>query len=103
MGSRADGPTWFPTNEGRCRPEASAEALARRGYGARVASADDLRERLEGIAEELADLAMDALRSSIEDGDADARDQERRLTRARRSVEKAAALLAGAERRDDEA
>ncbi len=67
-----------------------------------MASADDLRERLEVIAEELADLAIDALRSSLEDGDADARDQERRLTRARRSVEKAAALLAGGDRLDAE-
>jgi predicted phage gp36 major capsid-like protein len=67
-----------------------------------VASADDLRERLEVIAEELADLAIDALRSSLEDGDADARDQERRLTRARRSVEKAAALLAGGDHGDAE-
>jgi hypothetical protein len=40
---------------------------------------------------------MDALRSALEDGDADARDRERRLTRARRSVEKAAALLSDRE------
>ena len=56
-------------------------------------SAEELRERLEDIGEALADLAMDALRSALEDGDADAKDRERRLTRARRSVEKAAALL----------
>jgi hypothetical protein len=59
-----------------------------------VTSAEELRERLEDIGEALADLAMDALRSALEDGDADAKDRERRLTRARRSVEKAAALLA---------
>ncbi len=59
-----------------------------------MTSAEELRERLEDIGEALADLAMDALRSAIEDGDADAKDRERRLTRARRSVEKAAALLA---------
>jgi hypothetical protein len=40
---------------------------------------------------------MDALRSALEDGDADAKARERRLTRARRSVEKAAALLADRE------
>ena len=56
-------------------------------------STDELRERLEDIGEALADLAMDALRSALEDGDADAKARERRLTRARRSVEKAAALL----------
>jgi predicted phage gp36 major capsid-like protein len=58
-----------------------------------VPTADELRERLEDIGEALADLAMDALRSALEDGDADAKARERRLTRARRSVEKAASLL----------
>lgn len=53
---------------------------------------DHLRERLEGIAEELADLAIDRLRAAVE-GDAGAAAQERRLTRARRAVEKAANLL----------
>ena len=64
-----------------------------------MASAEELRERLEDIGEALADLAMDALRSALEDGDdaAEARGRERRLTRARRSVEKAAALLADRE------
>jgi hypothetical protein len=65
-----------------------------------VASTDELRERLEDIGEALADLAMDALRSAIEEDDADAKARERRLTRARRSVEKAAALLADTERSD---
>ena len=60
-------------------------------------STDELRERLEDIGEALADLAMDALRSALEDGDAEAKDRERRLTRARRSVEKAAALLSDRE------
>ena len=64
-------------------------------------SADELRERLEDIGEALADLAMDALRSALEDGDDDAKDRERRLTRARRSVEKAAALLADRADRSD--
>ncbi len=53
---------------------------------------DHLRERLEGIAEELADLAIDRLRAAV-DGDEDAVGEERRLTRARRAVEKAANLL----------
>ncbi len=53
---------------------------------------DHLRERLEGIAEELADLAIDRLRAAV-DGDQDAGAEERRLTRARRAVEKAASLL----------
>ena len=53
---------------------------------------DHLRERLEGMAEELADLALDRLRSAV-DGDPDAAAEERRITRARRAVEKAANLL----------
>ena len=53
---------------------------------------DHLRERLEGIAEELADLAIDRLRAAV-DGDEGAAAEERRLTRARRAVEKAAGLL----------
>ena len=52
---------------------------------------DDIRSRLESIAEELADLALDQLRDSLAQG-ADA-SVERRLTRARRAVEKAAVIL----------
>jgi hypothetical protein len=53
---------------------------------------DHVRERLEGIAEELADLAIDRLRAAV-DGNAGAAAEERRITRARRAVEKAAGLL----------
>ena len=59
---------------------------------------DGIRGRLEGIAEELADLALDRLQESLAEG-SDA-SEERRLTRARRAVEKAAAILAG-DRRDE--
>ncbi len=52
---------------------------------------DDIRSRLEGIAEELSDLALDRLKESLAQG-TDA-SEERRLTRARRAVEKAAAIL----------
>lgn len=55
---------------------------------------DHVRERLEGIAEELADLAIDRLRAAV-DGNEDAAREERRITRARRAVEKAANLLGG--------
>ena len=54
---------------------------------------DHVRERLEGIAEELADLAIERLRAAV-DGNEDAAGEERRITRARRAVEKAAHLLA---------
>ena len=67
---------------------------SRKPYGARVASADDLRERLEAIAEELADLALTRLRESIDAGGAELPVDEKRLTRARRAVEKAVGILA---------
>jgi predicted ABC-type ATPase len=54
---------------------------------------DEVRTRLEGIAEELADLAIERLRDSIDAGGAELPVDERRLTRARRAVEKAAAIL----------
>jgi hypothetical protein len=54
---------------------------------------DDIRERLEAIAEELADLAIVRLRESIDAGGTELPVDERRLTRARRAVEKAAILL----------
>lgn len=61
-----------------------------------MAEEEELRGRLEAVAEELADLAMARLRQSIEAGEATSAG-ERRLTRARRAVEKAAALLSDRE------
>jgi hypothetical protein len=58
-----------------------------------MADLDDLRARLEGIAEELADLALDALRQAIDAGETARPDAERRLTRARHAVERAIAAL----------
>jgi hypothetical protein len=54
---------------------------------------DDIRARLEQIAEELADLAILRLRESIDAGGKELPVDERRLTRARRSIEKAIAIL----------
>ena len=54
---------------------------------------DHIRERLEVIAEELADLAIIRLRESIDAGGDELPVDERRLTRARRAVEKAIGLL----------
>jgi hypothetical protein len=63
-------------------------------------ASDDLAEvasELDGIAERLADLALDRLRSAVDPDDPEAgraaAEEERRITRARRSVEKAAVLL----------
>ncbi len=54
---------------------------------------EDIRSRLEVIAEELADLAIVRLRESIDAGGGELPVDERRLTRARRAVEKAINLL----------
>ena len=63
---------------------------------------ESIRARLESISEELADLALDRLREAVGGGAAaDAAAEERRLTRARRAVDKAAALLAGPGDGDD--
>ena len=54
---------------------------------------DEIRSRLEVIAEELADLAILRLRESIDAGGTELPVDEKRLTRARRAVEKAIAIL----------
>jgi hypothetical protein len=56
----------------------------------------EMGDRLSSLAEELADLALDRLRAAADPEDpgaVPAAAQERRITRARRAVEKAAALL----------
>jgi len=54
---------------------------------------DEIRDRLEAIAEELADLAIVRLRESIDAGGQELPVDEKRLTRARRAVNKAIHLL----------
>ena len=54
---------------------------------------EEIRSRLEAIAEELADLALVRLRESIDAGGQELPIDEKRLTSARRAVEKAAHLL----------
>jgi hypothetical protein len=54
---------------------------------------EDIRHRLEAIAEELADLALMRLRESIDAGGKELPVDEKRFTRARRAVEKAIAIL----------
>ena len=65
----------------------------RDGGGAGVDRREDLADRLDVIAEELSDLALDALRAALERGDSSRPVEEKRLTQARRAVEKAAHLL----------
>jgi len=54
---------------------------------------DEIRSRLEMIAEEPAALAIVRLRETDDAGGTELPVDERRLTRARRSVEKAIAIL----------
>ena len=61
----------------------------------------DLAERLDAIAEELADIALDRLRAALDDEGADrAAAEERLVTRARRRIVEAAELLRGGDRRE---
>lgn len=58
-----------------------------------MADLEGLKERCDRLAEDLADAALDLLRQAV-DGDDEAARIEKRVTRARRAVEKAAGLLA---------
>ncbi len=64
-----------------------------------MADLEELAERLGSIAEDLADAALDRLRRNADtvraghEPDPDLVAEEKRITRARRSVEKAAGLL----------
>lgn len=64
-------------------------------------TAQDIAERLETLSEELADLALDRLRAATaasgtgETPPPELVAEERRITRARRAVDKAATLLRG--------
>ena len=54
---------------------------------------DHIRTQLEQIAEQLDDLAMSVLRDAVDEGATTRPEEEKKLTRARRSVEKAIQLL----------
>ncbi|MDH3679342.1 MAG: hypothetical protein OEV40_05255 [Acidimicrobiia bacterium] len=54
---------------------------------------DDIRDRLDTISEELADLSMEALRQAIDDGANKRPASEKIYSQARRAVEKASRLL----------
>jgi len=58
-----------------------------------MADIEDIRSRLEAISEELADMALDVLREAVDQGADKRPDLEKRLTRARTAVDKAANLL----------
>ncbi len=54
---------------------------------------DDIRSRLQAISDELADLSIQRLKESIDAGGDELPVDERRLSRARRAVEKAIGVL----------
>ena len=54
-----------------------------------------LADRLESIVEELDEIAFDRLRLAAAEGQRTRPDDDRELTRARRAVEKAVAVLRG--------
>lgn len=53
----------------------------------------EISESLQALSEELGDLAIERLREAIESGDQSAAAEEKLITRARRSIDKAAHLL----------
>lgn len=54
---------------------------------------DDIADRLDAIAEEIAEAAIDELRAALQRGEAKRPVLEKRLTQSRRAVEKAAHVL----------
>ena len=56
---------------------------------------EDIIVRLESIAEELSDRGMDQLRSAIDSDGNTYDDEQKRIGKARRAVEKAAHILRG--------
>jgi transketolase C-terminal domain/subunit len=62
---------------------------------------DAIADRLEAIAEELADLAIDRLKAAVVDGERVRPADEKRITQARRAVDKAVHVLRGAAGADD--
>lgn len=64
-----------------------------------MADIDEVRDHLRAAADGLTDLAMDALRAAMRTRDeaerSEVQAEEKRITRARRSVEKAISLVDG--------
>ena len=63
---------------------------------------DDIADRLDAIAEDLAECAMSELSSAIRRGEQKRPAVERSLTQARRAVEKATHLLRSIQTHDEE-
>jgi len=63
---------------------------------------DDIADRLDAIAEEIAEAAIDELRAALHRGDGKRPALEKRLTQSRRAVEKAAHVLRGIDDESDD-
>jgi len=61
--------------------------------GSGRAKGEEIADRLQAIADEIADLAIDELRTAVRRGERNRPSAERSLTQARRAVEKAVHLL----------
>jgi hypothetical protein len=59
-------------------------------------------DKLEAISEELTDLAMDRLREAMAAGETTIPADEKRINRARRAVERAAAILRAGDGADED-
>jgi len=66
-----------------------------RAYAGSIDPTEEIVSELVPLEARLRDLAYDALRRAAEDGNAVAREEERRLNKARRAVEKAIRDLGG--------
>ena len=64
-----------------------------------MADLEDIAARLDLLSEELADAAIEALRQALDEGERKP-ELERRLTRARRAVDRATQLVRGGEATD---
>ncbi len=67
------------------------------GAGDRAERIEAIRAQLEAVSEALADLALAELRDAVERAEHGPVAAERRLSRARRAVERAAGLLSEAD------
>ena len=85
--------TSVPSDRGTLEPYCSSLSYPVRHHWNMAGEFDDIRARLETIAEELTDLAISRLLDSIDAGGTEFPVDEKRLTRARRSVEKAISIL----------
>jgi len=56
-------------------------------------AAEHIRAQLQHIAEQLDDMAISVLRDAVEQGATSRPEEEKKLARARRSIEKAISIL----------